>query len=189
MKPAIILCLLLIFLPGCQREAQPSVTTASFEAELLRLEEELTTTGAKSSCLQLELARWYNFQLTQGVIPPENTYNSILFYTDGILGSVEIPSLPLHQPIYHDNIGTGFGHAPTSPFPIGETGTHSILTTEESLPLAVGDQFLIHILDKTLTYRITAIRTDWDTTAVPGVNYCSILIGDTWQILGIREDG
>lgn len=189
MKRIITLWAVLIFLSGCGETRGIEAEAPNFDTALSRLAEDMQAGGAENLTLQKELARWYNFGLADGSSTASaSAYNSILFYTDGILGAVEFPSLSLRQPIYHGTGCAGFGHDPTTPFPIGEMGNHSVLVTEQNLSLAIGDRFIIHILEEKLTYRVIAIRQEPDTTAVADMDYCSILLPGQLQILGIREE-
>ena len=167
---------------GAPEEIVPCVA----EGELAALEGDMA--GAEGLALQENLALWYNRNLLEENDPDlREAYGTILFFSDGMMGSVEIPGIQLHLPIYHGPAGEkGFGHDPDSAFPIGGTGNHPVLVTEKALTLAVGDTFLIHILGRTLTYQVAAIRDDRDTTPAPEADYCSILTSDGTQYLGLR---
>ena len=100
-------------------------------------------------------------------------YNSILDVTGtGIMGYIEIPQIQVKLPIYHTVEETvlqiAAGHMPGTSFPIGETGAHSVISGHRGLPsaklfthldeLQAGDLFQIHVLDKTMTYKIYDIE-------------------------------
>lgn len=187
MKRVMILVLTLVLLTGCAAPAGEAPRESPWENVLNRWERELSAAGAESIAMQEELARWYNYRLSrEGDWDDGSAYSSILFYTDGVLGAVEFPSLGLRLPIYHGSQSGALGHDPASPFPIGETGDHPLLVTEIPLSLDIGEEFIIHILENSLTYRIAAIRQSPDTSPVPGMDYCSILLGGSLQLLGIR---
>lgn len=90
----------------------------------------------------------------------------------GVMGSVEIPDINLYLPVYHgtasDVLKTGIGHLEGSSIPVGGADTHSILTGHRGLPQAElftnldqienGDIFYIHILQKTLAYKVYNIE-------------------------------
>lgn len=187
MKRVIWCVALLIFLVGC-REAEEIAVSCIAEAELAMLEEDMAGSDRESLALQEALAMWYNLNLLEENDPAfRDAYAAILFYSDGIMGSLEIPGKEIHLPIYHGLEGNkGFGHDPQTAFPIGQPGDHPVLVTDTELPLRPGDTFVIHILDRELTYQVAAIRENWDTTAVPGVDYCSLIAGDRRQILAVR---
>ena len=92
---------------------------------------------------------------------------------DGLMGSIEIPKLQLTLAIYHglstDVLEKGVGHVEGTSLPIGGEGTHAVLAGHRGLPSAkiftdldqmeMGDIFLIHVLDKTLAYKVDQIKT------------------------------
>ena len=91
---------------------------------------------------------------------------------DGIMGILEIPSLHVQLPIYHGTseavLQVAIGHIEGSSLPIGGEGTHCALSGHRGLPsarlftdldqLVVGDTFLMHVLDETLTYEVDQIK-------------------------------
>lgn len=184
-KQRLFFLLILIFLVGCQAPCQTEAPDYAFEAPISHWERELEEASPQAIQLQQELARWYNYRLSNGM-DCQQAYESILFYTDGILGTVEFPSLDLQLPIYHGTEAPALGHEPTSAFPIGEAGNHSVLVTELPISLEAGDVYLIHIPGSVLTYQVVTVRTQPDTTSVPEMAYCSILVSGEYQILAIR---
>lgn len=188
MKLVIWCAALLFLLAGCQ---QPEETVSCIaEAELTRLEGELAETDPESLALQKNLAMWYNQNLVEENDPAfRNAYDTILFYSDGVMGSLEIPGRQVHLPIYHGtDRGQGFGHDPGTAFPIGGEGNHPVLVTAEDLSLESGEEFVIHILGTDLIYQVVAVREDRDIIPVPGVDYCSLLLEENIQILAVRTD-
>ena len=89
----------------------------------------------------------------------------------GIMGYIEIPSINVSLPIYHGVshavLQVAVGHLPGSGFPVGGAGTHCALSGHRGLPsamlftnldkLAVGDIFILNVLDQTLTYEVDQI--------------------------------
>jgi hypothetical protein len=178
-----------VLLCGCHSGTHRQDYT--FDAELTWYCQEWIQAGEEAITLQKNLARWYNWNLREyedGAF--REKYDEILFYSDGILGSVEAGGL--HLPVYHGP-GTrqGFIHDPESAFPMGQKGDHPVLITTAELQLEVAEQFAIHILDEVYVYEVLAVREDPDTSCVPGVDYCSLIQKDGTQYLGIRrtEDG
>jgi len=104
-----------------------------------------------------------------GIAMPEN-YRQVLGITE-IMGYIEIPKINLYLPIYHGTsdevLKKGSGHLEGSSFPVGGIPTHSVLTGHSGLvnakmftdlpELVKGDLFYIHILDRTLAYRVEDI--------------------------------
>lgn len=91
----------------------------------------------------------------------------------GIMGYINIPSVKIHLPIYHDTsesvLQIAVGHLAGTSLPVGGESTHSVLTGHTGLPsarlftdidqLEKGDTFEIVVLDHTLTYEVDDIRT------------------------------
>lgn len=107
-----------------------------------------------------------------GYTLPKN-YNSVLNIAgDGMMGYIEIPVISVKLPIYHSTteevLQKGVGHIESTSLPVGGAGTHCVLTGHTGLPSAelftrltemqVGDEFYIHILDKTLAYKVCDIN-------------------------------
>lgn len=92
---------------------------------------------------------------------------------NGIMGYVEIPKLDCKLPIYHGTdeaiLQIAVGHIEGSSLPVGGAGTHCVLSGHRGLPsarlftdldqMAVGDVFMLHVLDETLTYQVDQILT------------------------------
>ena len=100
-------------------------------------------------------------------------YNSLLnLGGDGIMGYIDIPSIDVLLPIYHGTteavLSVAVGHLDLSSLPVGGTGTHCVVSGHRGLPsaklftdidkLAVGDYFMMNILDEVLTYEVDQIR-------------------------------
>lgn len=127
----------------------------------------------------LEAAHAYNAQLATLASPEWNqTEEQLAAYAEtmditgtGIMCYIEIPKIECSLPIYHGIEDTvlqiAVGHIPGSSLPIGGESTHAVLSGHRGLPsarlftdldeLVVGDTFLIHVLDETLTYEVDQI--------------------------------
>ena len=91
---------------------------------------------------------------------------------NGIMGYVDIPSINVYLPIYHgtnaDTLQNGIGHLVGSSLPVGGLGTHTVLTGHTGLAsnklfsdireMQVGDVFYLHVLSRTLAYKVTEIN-------------------------------
>ena len=102
----------------------------------------------------------------------EENYNTTLDIGNGIMGSIEIPSINVNLPIYHGTsdevLSAGVGHLNGSSLPIGGVNTKSILTAHRGLPssklftrldeLVEGDLFFIRVLNETLAYKVNDIQ-------------------------------
>ena len=89
----------------------------------------------------------------------------------GVMGYIDIPSIEVELPIYHGTsdsvLQVAVGHLDWTSLPVGGASTHAVLSGHRGLPsaklftnldrLALGDTFLIRVLDETLTYEIDQI--------------------------------
>ena len=103
----------------------------------------------------------------------ESEYYTTMNVTgNGIMGYVEIPSIKITLPMYHGTsetvLATSIGHLDWTSLPTGGPSTHCVLSGHRGLPsarlftdldkLAVGDIFIIHAMDETLTYEVDQIK-------------------------------
>lgn len=86
----------------------------------------------------------------------------------GMMGYIEVKKAGIYLPVYHGTsesvLQSGIGHVEGSSLPVGGAGTHTILSGHSGLPssklfsnidsLRTGDIFALHILGKTLVYRV-----------------------------------
>lgn len=112
----------------------------------------------------------------------------------GIMGYVEIPDISCSLPIYHGTaesvLQIAVGHLEWTSLPVGGTSTHCVLSGHRGLPsaklftdldkLAVGDTFLIRILNEVLTYEVDQILIvePNETEALhiaEGKDYCTLV--------------
>ena len=104
----------------------------------------------------------------------KSQYDSYLnISNNGVMGTIVIPKINEELPIYHGTgkkeLQTGVGHLEGTSLPVGGTSSHCVLSAHRGLPsaklftdldkLKKGDQFYLHILDKTLAYKVDAIFT------------------------------
>jgi len=122
---------------------------------------------------------------------------------DGMMATIEIPALRIKLPIYHGvdehTLQIGIGHVPQSALPVGGAGTHSVLAGHRGRPgsllftdldrLAVGDVFLIHVLDQTLAYEVHKIRivTPDDVSSLEPVPGEDLMTLSTCTPLGVNS--
>ena len=92
---------------------------------------------------------------------------------NGLMGSIEIPKINVKIAIYHglgsDILEKGAGHIEGTSLPIGGKNTHAVLAAHRGLPgaklftdldqMEIGDKFYLHILGKTLVYKVDQIKT------------------------------
>lgn len=122
-------------------------------------------------------------------------YESLLEVSGlGVMGYIEIPEIDCSLPIYHGTeesvLQVAVGHLEWSSLPVGGEGTHCVLSGHRGLPsaklftnldkLAVGDTFLLRVLDEVLTYEVDQILIvepeQVDALGiVPGEDYCTLV--------------
>ena len=112
----------------------------------------------------------------------------------GVMGYVVIPRIGTKMPIYHGTEETvlqiGAGHLEGSSLPTGGAGTHCVLSGHRGLPTArlftdiaqlqKGDVFVLHVLDRTMTYQVDQILTvepsNVEALAIdPAQDYCTLV--------------
>lgn len=162
------------------------------------LQQRLDGMDSEEMTAALEEARTYNALLRSPVDIPENSrnddYENILNFGNGIMGYITIDKINVKLPIYHgvstEVLEKGVGHLPTSAFPIGGEGNHTVLTGHTGLPsaelftdlteLAEGDRFEVTIGSGKVIYQVDQIKvvlpneTD-DLMPVPGADYCTLV--------------
>jgi len=89
----------------------------------------------------------------------------------GVMGYIEIPVINVTLSIYHSTddaiLQVAVGHLDWTSLPTGGESTHCVVSGHRGLPsarlftdldkLVVGDYFLLHVLDETLTYEVDQI--------------------------------
>lgn len=156
---------------------------------------------------EIEKAMRYNESLANGHVVltdpfkeekiEEDTaeYESLLNLTnDGVMGTVEIPSINVSLPIYHGTsdaiLKKGAGHLQGTSLPVGGASTHTVITGHTGLSnaklftdlteLDKGDIFFLEVMGEKLVYQVDQIKvvlpTEMDDLKiVPGEDYCTLL--------------
>lgn len=102
----------------------------------------------------------------------DESYNSLLDQSNGIMGSIEIPKIDVDLPIYHGTsdevLEVGIGHIQGTSLPIGGENTHCVLSGHRGLPgsklftrldeMEEGDLFFLQVLGETLAYKVYNIQ-------------------------------
>lgn len=207
MKKKSTILILLLLLIGVGVLAYPTVSNLVNQQHgsyaIQELQAELLTVEDEKIAEQRRLAEEYNAKLL-GAVPADafssektdltEEYESILNFSGGMMGYLQIPKINVNLPIYHGTgeevLAKGVGHMPESAFPIGGEGNHAVLTGHTGLPsaelftdlteMAEGDMFYISILNDTLAYEVDQIKVvlpseGQDLTAVPGKDYCTLV--------------
>ena len=171
-----------------------SQTIASYVEQVANLDE-------KDYSRLWEAAKDYNRQLTrrtnQYVLDAEQaqTYGELLNLSgSGVMGQLEIPeigcSLPIHHGVDEAVLQIAIGHLEWTSLPVGGESTHCVISGHRGLPrarlftdldkLAVGDIFILRVLDEVLTYEVDQILivepnvTD-ALQIVEGEDYCTLV--------------
>jgi len=136
-------------------------------------------------------------------------------FDNGIMGYIEIDKIDVKLPIYHGTddsvLQVGAGHVTGTSLPIGGAGTHCAISGHSGLPsallftnldqLVIGDEFSLHVLNETLTYRVDQILVvePRDLTAldiVPVQDYCTLVTCTPYginshrlMVRGVRTQG
>jgi sortase A len=125
----------------------------------------------------------------------KSKYDSYLNISkNGVMGTIVIPKINVEIPIYHGTgekeLQTGVGHMEGTSLPVGGTSSHCVLSAHRGLPSAKlftdldkmkeGDMFFLHVLDKTLAYKVDAIFTvkpdeTQNLSLVKGKDYVTLL--------------
>ncbi|MCC5890711.1 MAG: class C sortase [Alkalibacterium sp.] len=97
-----------------------------------------------------------------------SSYNVFTEQLGDVIGKIDIPTINASLPIYEGTsdaiLQRGIGWLDNTSFPIGGTGTHSVLTGHRGLPTSrlftdlpdveIGDVFYLHVLGETLAYEV-----------------------------------
>jgi len=91
---------------------------------------------------------------------------------NGIMGYIEIPNINIVLPVYHGTedsvLAIAIGHLDWTSLPVGGESSHCVVSGHRGLPsaklfseldrMAVGDYFMLNVLDEVLTYEVDQIR-------------------------------
>lgn len=120
--------------------------------------------------------------------------NELNFASNGVMGYVEIPKIDVFLPVYHGTdetvLSVAIGHLEWTSLPTGGESTHCVVSGHRGLPSArlftdldqmlVGDYFMLHVLDETMTYEVDQIRIvepqeTEDLLIQPGKDLCTLV--------------
>lgn len=205
-----IILFILLFVVGIGFLSYPLVSSvvnnigARNEASVKMSEAE--NIGTEKTDQFFDEAEEYNSSLTDTVILTDpfdkDSYEEIgahyeeTFNIDGngLIGYIEIPKINVFLPIYHGTsaevLKKGAGHVNNTSLPIGGEGTHSVISAHSAFPartffdyltdMEEGDEFYIHVLNRTLRYEVNQIKTVLpenvnDLYVVDGEDYVTLL--------------
>lgn len=212
-----IICIVLIFAAGIGVLSYPLVSSAINNMVSRSQAEEYTKItkvmpGEKTQEL-MEEAEEYNNSLTNNVIITDpfdeeayekigqNYENALNVDGSGLIGYIDIPKINVYLPIKHgttsDILAHSAGHLQNTSLPIGGESTHSVISAHSAYPgetffdyltdLEVGDEFYIHVLNRTLKYEVDQIKvvlpeeTD-DLRIIRGEDYVTLLTCTPYSI-------
>ena len=183
-----IIAIVMIFLVGLGILSYPLISAAINNLAARNQAEEYTKlTKEMPSDRQVELlqsAQRYNDSLTNNVIitDPFDTEafekigkayeESLNVDGQGLIGYVDIPKINVYLPVRHSTaeevLAHAAGHLQNTSMPIGGESTHSVISAHSAFPtqtffdyltdLEEGDEFYIHVLDRTLKYEVDQIK-------------------------------
>lgn len=188
MKKVIPITLIaLIFLVGLGVLSYPLVSSVvnnlNDRSQAYQTQAEIETMPQKEIDAYIAGAEKYNASLTGTIVltdPFDKAayeqigahYEETLDLGGGLMGYVDIPKINVYLPIYHGTseeiLSIGAGHLNNTSMPIGGIGTHCVITGHSAYPsktffdyltdMKEGDAFYLHVLDKTLKYRVNQIK-------------------------------
>lgn len=125
----------------------------------------------------------------------EAVYSGTLDVTGtGIMGYVDIKKIRIQLPIYHGTnesvLSVAIGHLQGTSLPVGGENTHCVISGHRGLPsarlftdldrLKEGDIFVLHSMNRTMTYEVDQIRivepADLsELQIIPGMDLCTLV--------------
>lgn len=123
----------------------------------------------------------------------DEAYVSALAEPDGIMGTVEIPSIDVKLAIRHgsgdDALANGAGHLYGTSLPVGGASTRTVVTAHRGVPgkllftkldkLQPGDVFYFHVNGNTLAYKVFETKT----VQPEDIDAVKIVEGKDWATL------
>lgn len=187
-RTVLIIIVILIFLAGIGVLAYPLVSSVINNMEVREgadtYRREVEAIDKSDIEAQFEEAEKYNESLHRVILTDpfdaksygligENYTNTFTMYGDGVIGYIDIPKINVYLPIFHgtdlDVLSRGAGHLEHSSLPIGGKSSHSVISAHSAYPgetffdylpdMETGDEFYIHVLDRTLKYQVDNITT------------------------------
>ena len=146
-------------------------------------------------------ARAYNAKLSEkserfNMTDEEQAEYETLLSVSGtnVIGYINISKIDCYLPVYHGTdesvLQSGVGHLEGSSLPVGGESTHCVISGHRGLPsaklftnldqLEIGDDFILYVLDETLTYEIDQIRIVEpqeirELDIIEGEDYCTLV--------------
>ena len=167
---------------------------ANYDAVIAQMEEEdFTHIWASADSYNASLPLRSNpYLLTEE--QQERYENELNAVGNGVMGYIKIPKIDVFLPIYHGTsdavLQVAIGHIEWSSLPSGGKSTHCVVSGHRGLPsaklftdldkVAVGDVFMLNVLNEVLTYQVDQIKIvlpheTEDLLIVEGEDYCTLV--------------
>lgn len=147
--------------------------------EISQYNDTVYTLSEEDKAEYLMQARFYNDSidscfsdsLSGAFIDDESYMNTLCLSESGQIGTIDIPKIDCHLPIYHgtgeDMLSKGAEHMVGTSLPIGGESTHAVISAHTAYPgmilfdrltdMKLGDTFSVTVLGDTLTYKVIDI--------------------------------
>lgn len=161
-----------------------AINNLASRSQVKEYSEKVAQLPSKETQKMIKQAKAYNNSLSNNLIITdpfdEKAFSKIGAYYEstlnldeqGLMGYVDIPKINVYLPIYHgtdtETLSKGAGHIQNTSLPVGGKSTHSVISAHSGFPgetffdyltdMEVGDEFYIHILDRTLKYQVDQIE-------------------------------
>lgn len=196
--------LLFIFFIGLSASLYPAIgnywNSKTQTEAIIDYEKMLENMPKEDYTTLFQSAEQYNKKLLN-LDNPLTEYTKLSDYSDildldgtGMMGYITIEKIQAELPIYHGTseavLSKAAGHLEGSSFPIGEKGSHTVISAHRGMPTAVlftyldrlevGDTFSVTILNRTTVYEVDQIRiVDPDDISELSLNrkeeYCTLI--------------
>lgn len=159
----------------CAQRMQSQVVVAYQQAAEAQSQDETQQALALARAYNRELAAQRTTMVGDGIFvapaPSQEVLEGLSPAGDGILATLEIPSLDVWLPVYYGtdeaNLRRGAGVMEGTSLPVGGAGTHCVLAGHTGLACAKlfsdldqmeeGQRFFLHVLGETLEYEVDQI--------------------------------
>jgi len=183
-----ILLIVLIFVAGIGIMSYPLVSSAInnyvSRSRVKEYTDRVAQMPSEKTQKMFEEATKYNNSLSNNMIITDpfdekafqkigaNYEKTLNIDDNGLIGYIDVPKINVYLPIYHGTseeiLSKGAGHLQNTSLPVGGASTHSVISAHSGFPgetffdyltdMKVGDEFYVHILDRTLKYEVDQIE-------------------------------
>lgn len=152
------------------------------KGEITRYNDTVDSLSAEEKSQLLYQAELYNSRLGRHIsdsfspeafVDDESYLNTLCLTDSGQMGTIDIPCIDCHLPIYHGSdeamLSKGAIHLAGTALPIGGESSHAVLSAHTAYPgqilfdrltdVKIGDTFSVTVLGETLNYKVIEINT------------------------------